>query len=357
MNTPAPHYLLPEDQPADTKFHGLQQLRAAAAILVMFSHVVVRAYRDVPQGPRIGLLVTQLGSLGVRTFFVISGFIMLRVSWRRFGKEGQAAKFLRDRAIRVLPLYWLLTLIYAAFAKESAPAVNIVKSLLFFPHLNATDGLPFPVLALGWTLNYEVLFYVLVAFGLLFATRAIGIAFVLCVLVLLTLAGSTLDGLGVAFTFWTSPIMLFFVAGMGVCFVQRRGRPQASWRWSGLAALALLVIEVPIAVHLAETGSRWLPASIAIAAIGAVGMVTLYPGPRGGRIGSWGEFLGDASYSLYLAHPFAIIVAYLCMRSMPGLSPPASVLFSLIASLIGGIACYVLIERPLTHVIRRRFEP
>jgi peptidoglycan/LPS O-acetylase OafA/YrhL len=68
MNTPAPHYLLPEDQPADTKFHGLQQLRAAAAILVMFSHVVVRAYRDVPQGPRIGLLVTQLGSLGVRTF-------------------------------------------------------------------------------------------------------------------------------------------------------------------------------------------------------------------------------------------------------------------------------------------------
>jgi peptidoglycan/LPS O-acetylase OafA/YrhL len=154
---------------------------------------------------------------------VISGFIMLRVSWRRFGKEGQAAKFLRDRAIRVLPLYWLLTLIYAAFAKESAPAVNIVKSLLFFPHLNATDGLPFPVLALGWTLNYEVLFYALVALGLLFATRAIGIAFVLCVLVLLTLAGSTLDGLGVAFTFWTSPIMLFFVAGMGVCFVQRRG--------------------------------------------------------------------------------------------------------------------------------------
>jgi hypothetical protein len=64
MNSPVPRPLLPEDQPAAVKYHGLHQLRAAAAILVMISHVIVRAFRDVPHDPSIGVLVTQMGSLG-----------------------------------------------------------------------------------------------------------------------------------------------------------------------------------------------------------------------------------------------------------------------------------------------------
>jgi exopolysaccharide production protein ExoZ len=355
MNYPVPRPLLPEDQPTAVKYHGLQQLRAAAAILVMISHVIVRAFRDVPHDPRIGVLVTQLGSLGVRTFFVISGFIMLHVSWRRFGKQGQAARFLRDRAIRVFPLYWLLTLVYVAFTKEPVPAANVVRSLLFLPHPNALDGLPFPVFALGWTLNYEVLFYAIFALALLFATRAIGIAYVACALVALTLAGVTMHGLGTAGTFWTSPIVLLFLAGMSICVVRHYALPRASWRWSGLAALAVLVVEVPVAVHLAGVASPWLPASLAAAAIGAVALVTLCPGPSGGAISRWGEFFGDASYSLYLAHPFAIIVAaQIWMKVVPVLSPTAFVLATVVAALVGGIACYVLIERPLTHALRRR---
>jgi peptidoglycan/LPS O-acetylase OafA/YrhL len=355
MDDPAPCTLLPEDQPAAVKYHGLQQLRAAAAILVMISHVVVRAFRDVPHDPRIGVLVTQLGSLGVRTFFVISGFIMLHVSWRRFGTPGQTARFLRDRAVRVFPLYWLLTLVYVAFTKEPTPAANIVQSLLFLPHPNALDGVPFPVFALGWTLNYEVLFYAIFALGLLFAAREIGIAFVACVLVALTLAGVILHGLGTAGTFWTSAIVLLFLAGMGVCVARHYVLPRASWRWSGLIALALLLVEVPVALHLAGMASPWLPVSLAAAAIGAVALVTLCPGPSGGSIGRWGEFLGDASYSLYLAHPFAIIVAaQIWMKVVPELSPIVFVGLTVVGALVGGIACYVLIERPMTHALRQR---
>lgn len=354
MNDTPARPILPEDQPASAKYHGLQQLRAAAAILVMISHVIVRTFRDVPHDPRIADLVAQLGSLGVRTFFVISGFIMLHVSWNRFGKDGQTAKFMRDRAIRVFPLYWLLTLAYAAFAKEATPVGNIVQSLLFLPHKDAIDGQPYPVLALGWTLNYEVLFYVIFAFGLLFARRAIGIALVAIVLVLLTLVGWGTDRLGTAGTFWTSPIILLFLAGMALCIVRREALSRAGWRWSGLAALALLLVEVPVSMGLAEAAPFLLQASIAVTAIVAVALVTLCPGPSGGVVGRWGEFLGDASYSLYLSHPFAIIVAVqLWLRLMPGLPPMAFIPVALIACLIGGVACYVLIERPLTHVIRR----
>ena len=361
---PAPNTLLqespvlPGDQPQAAKYHGLQQLRAAAAILVVFSHVIVRAFRDVPHDPRIADLVAQLGSLGVWTFFVISGFIMLHVSWRRFGTEGHAVRFLRDRAIRVFPLYWLLTLAYAAFAKEATPAANVIRSLLFIPHSDAYNGEPYPVLALGWTLNYEVMFYAIFALGLLFSARKIGIAFVLGALVLLTLAGLALSGLGTAGTFWTSPIILLFLAGMVICIVRRQGAPQAFWRWSGLAALALLVAEVPVSMLLVGASSGWLPVSIAVAAIGSVALVTLCPGPSGGLVGRWGEFLGDASYSLYLSHPFSIIVVVqLWIRMAPNLPPIVVVPFAVIACLIGGIACYLLIERPLNHGIRRLIGP
>jgi hypothetical protein len=138
---------------------------------------------------------------------------------------------------------------------------------------------------------------------------------------LLTLAGVTMHGLGTAGTFWTSPIVLLFLAGMSICVARHYALPGTSWRWSGLAALAVLLVEVPVAVHLAGVASPWLPASLAAAAIGAVALVTLCPGPSGGSIVRWGEFLGDASYSLYLAHPFAIIVAaQIWMRVVPVLA-------------------------------------
>lgn len=348
---------LPGDQPPAAKYHGLQQLRAAAAVSVVVSHVVVRAFRDVPHDPRIPGLVKHLGSLGVWTFFVISGFIMLHVSWHRFGNDGQATRFLRDRAIRVFPLYWLLTLAYAALAKEATPVANIIKSLLFLPHSDALDGQPYPVLALGWTLNYEVMFYGIFALGLLWSVRKNGIVFVLVALVALTLVGRTVSDLGTAGTFWTSPIILLFLAGMMVCIVRRQVTSRASWRWSGLAALALLIAEVPVSMLLLEPSSTWLPVSIAVAAIGSVALVTLCPGPSGGVIGRWGEFLGDASYSLYLSHPFSIIVVVqLWIRIAPDLSPIAVVPLAVVACLIGGIACYMLIERPVNHGLRRMVE-
>jgi peptidoglycan/LPS O-acetylase OafA/YrhL len=355
---PAARPILPENQPAASKFHGLQQLRAAAAILVMVGHVIVRAVRDVPHDPRLDILVTQLGQLGVRCFFVISGFIMLHVSWNRFGKHGQAARFVRDRAIRVIPLYWLLTLIYVAFTKEPTPLANVVKSLLFLPHPNALDALPYPVFALGWTLEYEILFYAIFAVGMLLSRRSASIAFVVTVLLALTLvgagAGATLHGLGTAATFWTAPILLFFLAGMAICMAHRHG-VHAPWRWSGLAALAVLVADVPVAVLLADHAPAWSAASIALAAIVAVALVTLCPSPSGGVIGRGGEFLGDASYSLYLSHPFCIIVAaQVWMKLVPALSPGVFIALTVLGSLIGGIACYVLVERRLIRLFQRR---
>jgi exopolysaccharide production protein ExoZ len=354
MTEPAVRPILPENQPAAVKFHGLQQLRAAAAILVMVGHVIVRALRDVPHDARWDVLVTQLGQLGVRCFFVISGFIMLHVSWNRFGKQGQAARFVRDRAIRVIPLYWLLTLAYVAFTKEPTPLANVVKSLLFLPHPNALDELPYPVFALGWTLEYEILFYAIFAAGMLLARRSASVAFVVAVLVALTLAGATLPGLGTAATFWTAPILLFFLAGMAICMAHHHGY-HAPWRWSGLAALAVLVADVPLAVLLADHGSAWSAASIAVAAIVAVALVTLRPGPSGGLFGRVGEYLGDASYSLYLSHPFCIIVAaQVWMKLVPALSPGVFIALTVVGSLIGGVACYLLIERRLIRLFQRR---
>ena len=96
---------------------------------------------------------SSLGAAGVDVFFVISGFIMVYVSRR----ETTPAGFLRARVARVVPLYWLVTMVTMALRHDAGPA-RLLCSLAFWPHAGF-DGRDDPVIIQGWTLNYEAFFY------------------------------------------------------------------------------------------------------------------------------------------------------------------------------------------------------
>lgn len=118
-----------------------------AATSVVYSHIGVNP---------------DYGQFGVDIFFVISGFVMTLIV-----ENGQKpATFLLKRVLRILPLYWILTtclLILAIIKPEllnstTANFTNYVKSIFFIPYFKENGSLS-PLLALGWTLNYEVFFY------------------------------------------------------------------------------------------------------------------------------------------------------------------------------------------------------
>jgi len=133
--------------------YSIQYLRALAACSVIFPHTSWTG--------QVG------GQQGVDVFFVISGFIMMFVSTR----ESEPIEFIRSRAIRIIPLYWLATL---ATALISTPGWrHSLLSALFVPHIDPNGGM-YPVVLQGWTLVYEVFFYLIFAVCLCFSRRIQG---------------------------------------------------------------------------------------------------------------------------------------------------------------------------------------
>jgi exopolysaccharide production protein ExoZ len=125
---------------------SIQILRAAAALGVLLDH----AGRWLDVAP-----IVDIGAAGVDLFFVISGFIMVYTSERLFGQTGAPQRFLARRIIRIVPLYWTLTAFAALVLFGFGP--NTLGSYLFIPTHRG------PILTVGWTLNYEMMFYSLFA--------------------------------------------------------------------------------------------------------------------------------------------------------------------------------------------------
>ena len=276
---------------------------------------------------------------------MISGFVIVHASGRLFGAPGGRARFLAHRVARVVPLYWLVSLIVLALALarpdwlgEAAALVSepgtILAGFLFWPAARP-DGTIQPLYGLGWTLNYEVFFYGLFALGLGFGRRG-AVAW----LARPGAAGGrrcAVPGLPVPLRFWANPIVLEFLLGAGLALAHREGfRPRIRRCGSALGVLGAPRPAALAARLLGGDGSadgflRPLlvglpPALLVAAALGPArrrGQVAALPAPTRGLV-----ILGNASYALYLVHPFALRLgreALLRLGLAPVLHPWGSV--------------------------------
>ncbi len=142
--------------------YSIQYLRAVAAYLVVLFHISATL-----NGKGSDIAVFETGAIGVDIFFVLSGFLMAMIVGQRREIDGQ---FLLRRIIRIAPLYYLLTsvlFVIAALAPDFLVSdrlnfAQLFASFLFIPFPSA-DGSLAPILSLGWTLNYEMFFYCLIA--------------------------------------------------------------------------------------------------------------------------------------------------------------------------------------------------
>jgi Acyltransferase family len=216
---------------------NLQFLRGAAAMLVVACHLIERLVKRDLYPIEYRDLAWSLGEVGVATFFAISGFIMVHTTLDGFGDRGKAVQFIRRRFFRIAPLYYLTTLGMVIFksAVDSAYSMpsfgEIAKSLAFVPYQDS-EGLMRPVYGLGWTLEYEMYFYLLFAVCMCFWAR-IGLAVVILVLCLQVGFGSHLvekvgahTELGVIIAYFAEPIVLYFVIGIAIAvFFRISGGP------------------------------------------------------------------------------------------------------------------------------------
>ena len=338
---------------------GIQFLRGLAALAVVFHHLLEELIILFQHGTIPRSLIVS-GASGVDLFFVISGFIMLYTSEHRFGRSGAAADFAVRRIIRIVPLYWLCTLAIVAFAltgifykNKIITADYIVSSLFFMP----TDGL---ILGVGWTLQYEMYFYLIFTLCLLFGTARLTI-FALPLVLSAMIGLSQLLPASPAQRFFASPLALEFAFGLWLAYGFSRGRlPKlgpVTAAVLGVTIIAMSSMLVPSHDTAGLSGSMrfllWgVPASMLVYA-------SLFIAKIEGPVGRMLYLIGNASYSIYLTHDI-VMTCYAKLIKTESVSRllPAAIWMALAAgaAIAVGLLSYKLIEHPVNEWLKRRWK-
>jgi peptidoglycan/LPS O-acetylase OafA/YrhL len=327
----------------------VQVLRALASLMVIFMHL---------QYLMSSICVYNFGWQGVDLFFVISGFVMvfttkkIRPSW---------AAFFLSRIARIVPFYWFMTLsVYlvalifpSLLQSTNSDIYPLFSSLLFIPFVKS-NGLVEPILFVGWTLNYEMFFYLIFAVGLLFHRYYSGILFIIFILGSLCIAGQIFPTNNVILKFYSDQIILEFAMGMCVALVLD-AVPMPKYPatpvilLSSLLAALVLILAPNIFKDLPRLLTAGVPATVLLAAVIVI--------ERRGNVFNNTIMLaiGDASYALYLSHPYVTQVIEKIgqrFRFTEGASI-FSVMVTLFLAVIFALLIHKMVEKPLSSMARR----
>jgi peptidoglycan/LPS O-acetylase OafA/YrhL len=349
-----------------SKLLHIQFLRGLAALAVAFLHAQHDAAAlAIRTGDAFEAFTRFPFMAGVDVFFVISGFIMVYASRPLFGKPESRGVFLARRIARIAPLYWAVTTLYLAIAVTAPFVLNqpqpsawlVIASYLFVPAMRA-DGLVQPVYSLGWTLNYEMFFYVLFAAVIALPLKTAMVR-LMAILIGLVLVGSIMR-LPRPLAFWTDPIILEFALGAGLGWLQSQGVTLGrTLRWT-LAIMALALLGIGGA-DVGGTTAIMRPIMWGIPAALLVAAATLRQ-ERTETVSSFTRFcafLGDISYAIYLIHPFVIRgISETAIKSglVAVIGPYGFVLVAMAGTVVAAWVVHRTLERPATAYMRRRLE-
>lgn len=247
-------------------------------------------------------------AFGVDIFFIISGFIIYFSASKHYEHK---SKFLINRMTRVIPLYWFYTILAVAicafipgsFFYNELTVKPIVRSLFFIPFKNEMLGLYIPFLSVGWTLNYEIIFYICAFIAMciplnnfIFKTFSL-----LAIIYVLSYLMKGEDG------FYSSSVIFEFTLGSILAYIYSKGyldliSKKAAYVVLVLSSLVLLKSDL---VHELRIG---IPCFVIVACF-----LRLESEIKDSRPFNFMIKLGNYSYSTYLSH---VVILFLLQHAM-----------------------------------------
>jgi len=342
-----------ERAPRGGTLSTLEAGRFFAAFIVVLFHVNVTG-SDPKYFGHEPLSSARGGFSGVDFFFVLSGFVIY-LGHARDLREGRGlGRFLWKRFQRLYPPLWVLLAVLVA-AMAVMPSLRWAGALSIGDVLAAFTIMPYPierVLAVEWTLRYEILFYAL--FAACLWRRALGLA-LWTVLLIASVAAIFVDLSGWA-GFFVTPYPLLFAGGVLACRLAGRERPRAALA----ALLAGLTVFGGRLAYLA-TGELRPAASVADTLVFGSGATLIIYGlavlERQGKLHApgWLRFLGGASYAIYLVHYPALSVGFKIANPLRAQGVPDEVLVCglIAAAVAAGVVFHLVCEKPLLALTRR----
>lgn len=325
---------------------SVQALRTFAAWVVVFHHFV-QVFFDFDANNTFEHLLATRGQMGVDIFFVISGFVIYASTARRAPSGGE---FLLQRAARIVPAYWLYTAITAGILYLSQDVMpdyglslkSLAMSLFFLPVENPAGYGYYPTLPVGWTLNFEMLFYLVFAASLLINRHLRLWAVVLGLIAI----GAWLSERPLLSDFYHDPILYNFLLGLGVGFLHRRGwLPGGRWLPAGVALLAFtFMMQFDDPQGMTRFMLWGLPGAVLLCAF--IAMETLFAGNRAIKA------LGDWSYSTYLLHVIVLWTAQYVLTERIGWPPYATLALCLPLIAVLSWVSFEYLEKRLSRRLR-----
>jgi peptidoglycan/LPS O-acetylase OafA/YrhL len=349
----------PESSPPRPRFDYLHGLRGLAALSVVLFHATLNARAS--QHPVLRSLQAPLlhGYLAVPAFLVLSGFLLsVPVVTNGYTLRGGLGGFLKRRALRILPPYYAAYLLHMLFFAAAAGLASIlgkypggrvmhqlqigyrpptVLAHLLLVH-NLSEEWVLGMNAILWTIACEWQIYLLFAVVLVPTWRRFGTVpmLAICTLLSAVLAEANVRG-------WCSYIMPAMIPAFGVGMVSglvvTGESPVAAamrrWPWRSIVVASCLATCVgvglmdallpaspsrtsPVAYYAWSFRVRWIYDLLAATATAAITIWLALDARQGDRGASCIRRmlerqpllgLGLFSYSLYLTHGIAIVIA------------------------------------------------
>lgn len=340
------------------KILSLEALRGIAALLVLLFHASQAVDIFTQTETKIFKNFFSLGTKGVDLFFVLSGFIIFFVHHQDINTPSQIGRYAWRRFSRIYPTYWIACIFALTFYAlqgrvndEEFNFQNILHSFMLFPFEMKR------LIAVSWTLMFEVIFYVL--FGLLILNRLVG-QIVLIAWVIMIISTQLID---IQFPphweylFAGKNLEFFFGILSAKYLIHNRSKFPLTTACFGISLfLGFAIAEVYspyLQLHLND-----LTSSIIYGLSGGLVIIGLVSKELHQKIFIFPmfTFLGEASYSIYLIHVPVLLFFFKFTQAfqLTILFPKEFLfLFSSAFALSLGILFYYLIEKPLRNSLTK----
>ena len=315
------------------KFESIQALRGFACILVVLCHT---SY-------------TNFGAFGVDFFLVISGFITM------YATEKSTEKFLCKRIIKIVPLYWFMTLVTGVaiclfpglFNSSEVNLIYLLKSFFFIPFENSL-GNRNPVLQIGWFLNYEMLFYLLfwistkvnhLKRGLITGTMCAFLTLVCCV-----------RNVPMPFLFYSGGYLLEFCYGIILYVIYIRfEKANSSKKTKRLTILYYIILFVGCCIM--DRLMRSIRPCFGSGFVAALIVIFMLLNENAIWHPEILKKIGNASWCIYLIHPYPVrIIDNLCSGFLGGWG----IIVDITVSCIFGVIWNRHVEMPIQNTLKRK---
>ncbi len=344
---------------------SIQWLRGLAVLAVTIYHVE-DILRLMPGWHDFRTYWVHLGYSAPDLFFVISGFIMCYVT---FNTRFEPRRWLIARFTRIYPLYMLFMLISITvwlidpsmtMGSGEQNWMTIGESLVILPQKRL------PLLFVAWTLEHEIIFYFLIFCVVSLGGKIRTLTTVMMVLSSLSAIRWMLQGSVPWLNFWDyhliSLYMIEFMIG-ALIFQFQKNLQFLGIRLPVIAGIGLVMLG-GIVVETTTIDEETLPRILMFGAAYGLFLLGLVNWEMERRRQVGDAYLpkkrpfmvkaGDASYSLYLSHPFFLSTGGKILTSFGVSGALAAMLVVALGfgAVIFGIGFYELVEKPLLQTFK-----